>query len=193
MVTRVWLGFELSDFCTPSQKKPQDWLCLIQRNEPFFPGAVTGIEWENLHCQQSNCLQKGLCCLSCSIFSSLCFLARLGSVTLFLQPHLSYFFPFFHRFSTIDNGVALQSQLLEAAGAGGDPRVGSCLFLTPLGLLGHETGIFWMQSRGLNPISSPNCCFPIPGAKLVPGVEGSFASAGPEGVREALRSAVALQ
>lgn len=56
---------------------------------------MTGIEWESLHCQQSKCLLGGWCQLCRSLLPNLRFLARRGSIMLFLQPHLSYFFPFF--------------------------------------------------------------------------------------------------
>lgn len=72
---------------------------------------MTGIEWESLHCQQSKYLLGGLCWFCPSLFPSLCFLAILGSVLLFLQPHLSLYFPFLPRFSAIDAGVAQPSPL----------------------------------------------------------------------------------
>lgn len=72
---------------------------------------------------------------------------------LFLQPHLSLFFLFFYGFSAIDDGVALPSQLsvlkqLVLAMAQGLNGAGQTLFLTPLGLLGHKTGIFGCSAEG---------------------------------------------
>lgn len=125
-----------------SQKKSQGWLYLIQRSYPLFPGAVTGIEWESLHCQQSKHLLGGLCRLCCTLFPSLCFLTRLGSVMLFLQTHLSYFFPFFSTLSPLSMIRWLchhSSWYLEAAGVGGEPRVECCRsdpFPHPLGIAG---------------------------------------------------------
>ena len=48
------------------------------------------------------------------------------------------------------------------------------LFLAPSGAPGCETGIFGCASEGLDLISSPNCCFPFPGPKRIPGAGGSF-------------------
>lgn len=182
------------------KKKPWDWLYLIQRSDPFFPGAVSGVELENLHCQQSKCL-LGVCAGSaarsspvsaswpdwapfCCFFSPIC--------PIFFSP----FFPRFLHYRLIRWLCHRSSRCLEAAGAGSDPRLQCCRsdpFPHTLGIAGARDRKFWMHCRGLDPNSSPNCFFPIPGAKLVPGAGGSFAPAGPEGVREALGYVVALQ
>lgn len=126
---------------------------------------------------------EGLCQLHRSLFSSLHFLTRLGSVMLFLQPHLSclFFFSFFSAVSTLltlpvgsagaSRGISKQPVLAVTQGLNAAVRT---LFFTPLGALVCKTGIFGCIPEGLDPISSPNCCFPFPGVKCIPGAGGSF-------------------
>lgn len=128
---------------------------------------------------------EGLCQLRHSLFSSLHFLTRLGSVMLFLQPHLSclffFFFAFFSAVSMLlilpvgsagaSRGISKQLVLVVTQGLNAAVRT---LFFTPLGAPGRETGIFGCILEGLDPISSPNCCFPFPGVKCIPGAGGSF-------------------
>lgn len=86
---------------------------------------------------------------------------------------ICHFFPFFSTVSPLSMIGWLchhSSRCVEAAGAGGDPKV-ECSWLDPflhtLAIAGARHSDFWVQRRELDPISSPNCCFPIPGAKLV--------------------------
>lgn len=68
-------------------------------------------------------------------------------------------------------GISKQLVLVVTQGLNAAVRT---LFFTPLGAPGRETGIFGCILEGLDPISSPNCCFPFPGVKCIPGAGGSF-------------------
>lgn len=94
-----------------------------------------------------------------SLFSSLRFLARLGSVMLFLQPHLSWGCFFLlsavSTLSTLPAGSAGASrgaskQPALAAAQGLNAAVGT-LFLAPSGAPGCKMGIFGCTSKGLDP------------------------------------------
>lgn len=118
-----------------------------------------------------------------SLFSSLRFLARLGSGMLFLQPHLScvFFFLFFFRcFYVIDSsgascGVSKQPVLAVAQGlnaAVGDP------FPHSLGSTGVRDGEFWMDPRGVRPHLLPEPLLSLPWSQTQPwGWGAAFASA----------------
>lgn len=112
--------------------------------------------------------------LRCSLFSSLCFLARPGSVMLFLQPHLSegVFFPspppppLFLRFQLF-RGILRH---LKAAGAGGSPRFERRRWDPSPRTLGHP--------QGVKPHLLPKPFLPFPGIPARPrGLGAAFASA----------------
>lgn len=172
VITTLWLWFEVIS-AHQAKKKSQGWLYFIQRSDPFFLGAMTGIEWESLHCQQSKRLLGGFV-LALPLTSPQSPLPG--------QPGLHYVVSsapsvlVFSLFSTVSPLSMIRclchrsSWCLDTAGAGADPRVQCCRsdpFPHTLGIAGARDRDFWMQHRGLDPISSPDYCFPIPGAKLV--------------------------
>lgn len=141
------------------------------------PGRVTGIEWVSLHCQQSKCLLGGSLPLTLPQ-SLLPGQTGLHSVVSSAPSVLFFFFSSSVSLLSMMGWLCLRSsRCLEAAGAGSNPRAEWCLsepFPHTLRVAGAQDRGVRVQCRRLDPISSPDCCFPIPGAKLVPGTGGSL-------------------